>query len=221
MKVILFGSTGMIGQGVLRECLLDDGVESVLAIVRKKSGQTHEKLTELEHRDFGDLSAIESELRGHDACFFCLGVSAVGMSEADYTKITYDYALAAGKSLAKVAPDTTFIYVSGGGTDSSEKGGTMWARVKGKTENALLALDLENAYMFRPAFIQPRHGIKAKTPMYNAFYAVMGPFFPVWKAIAPKYVTTTEIVGRAMLRVAKNGADKRVLENHDINAVAG
>ena len=219
MKVILFGATGMVGQGVLRECLLDPEVEGVLAIGRQKLDQTDAKLSELVHADLTDFSAISAELAGYDACFFCLGVSAAGMSEADYRKITFDITLAAAKALVEKNSKMTFVYVSGAGTDSSEKGRSMWARVKGETENALFALPFGAAFMFRPGYIQPLHGIKSKTALYRGVYAVMGPLFPVWKAVLPKYVTTTEAVGRAMLHVAKQGYEKRILENPDINAI--
>ncbi len=218
MKVILFGATGMIGQGVLRECLLDGEVGTVLAIGRRGTGQRHEKLRELSHQDFSNLSAIENELAGYDACFFCLGVSSAGMSETDYRRITYDVTLAAAQTLVKLNPGMTFIYVSGTGTDSSEHGRTMWARIKGETENALLSLPFKAAYMFRPAFIQPRHGIVSSTRLYQVLYTVMGPLFPLWKRLFPKYVTTTEELGLAMILVAKHGAPKRILENADITA---
>jgi uncharacterized protein YbjT (DUF2867 family) len=220
VKVILFGATGMVGQGVLRECLLDPGVTQVLAVGRTATGEKHDKLRELVHADLHDYGSIRSELAGYDACFFCLGVSSAGMNEADYTRITYDLTLAAARALVEVSPEMTFIYVSGSGTDSSEKGSSMWARVKGRTENALLELPFRKKFMFRPAFIQPLHGIESKTRLYRAVYAVTGPLFPLWKAIVPKFVTTTEIVGRAMLRVARSGADKPVLENHELNAIA-
>lgn len=219
MKVILLGATGMVGQGVLRECLLDPEVESVLAIGRSATGQQHKKLHEILHKDLSDLSAIEGRLSGYDACFFCLGVSAVGMNEQAYRRVTYDLTISAAGTLAKLNPTMTFIYVSGAGTDSTERGRMMWARVKGKTENALLQMPFKAAYMFRPAYIQPLHGIRTKTKWYRALYAMMGPLYPVWKLLLPKYVTTTECVGRAMLKVAKRGAPKRVLENQDINSI--
>ena len=219
MKIILFGATGMVGQGVLRECLLAPDVEQVLTVGRSATGQQSPKLRELVHKDFTDFSAVERELSGYDACFFCLGVSSAGMKEADYHHVTYDYALAAARTLAKASPGMTFIYVSGAGTDSTEKGRSMWARVKGKTENALLQLPFKAAYMFRPGFIQPMHGIKSKTPLYRAIYSVMGPLYPVLKAVVPKVVTTTEQVGRAMLKVARQGAPNRIVENHDINTL--
>ncbi|MGC9946132.1 MAG: NAD-dependent epimerase/dehydratase family protein [Bryobacteraceae bacterium] len=219
MKAILFGATGMVGQGVLRECLIDGEVRSVLAVGRRATGQHHEKLRELVHRDFLDFSAAENELSGFDACFFCLGVSSVGMKEADYRRVTYDFTMAAARALARLNPGMTFVYVSGTGTDSSERGRTMWARVKGQTENALLALPFKAAYMFRPGLIEP-HGIKSKAKLVRISYAVLGPLLPLLKAAFPKYVTTTERMGLAMLAAAKRGAPKRVLETADINQLA-
>ena len=163
MKVILFGASGMVGQGVLRECLLDPDIATVLAIGRSPLGQQHEKLREIVRRDLFNYAPIEEQLRGYDACFFCLGVSSVGMTEADYRHLTYDLTIAAAQTLAKLNPNMTFIYISGASTDSTETGRTMWARVKGQTENALLRLPFKAAYMFRPGFIQPLHGIKSKT----------------------------------------------------------
>lgn len=217
MNVILFGATGMIGQGVLRECLLDPDVRSVLAIGRSASGNRHEKLRELAHKEMLDFSAIENELRGFDACFFCLGVTSAGMNEEQYRRVTYDITLAAAKTLARLNPNMTFIYVSGMGADSTEKGRVMWARVRGQTENAVLRLPFEGAYVFRPAAIVPLNGIKSRTAVYRILYAVLGPTLPWLSANFPKYVSTTERVGRAMLNVARKGAKKRVLENQDIN----
>jgi uncharacterized protein YbjT (DUF2867 family) len=221
MRVILFGASGMVGQGVLRECLLDPEVTAVLSVGRSAIGQTHAKLRELTHADFTDFASIAGELAGYDAGFFCLGVSSAGMKEAEYRHITYDFTLAAAQVLAQQNPDMTFIYVSGASTDSSEKGRTMWARVKGETENALLRLPFRAAYMFRPGVIQPLHGIKSKTRIYRALYTVMAPLLPAVRALFPKLVITTEEVGRAMLAVARRGADKPVLENQDIAALAG
>jgi len=195
VNVVLFGATGMVGQGVLRECLQDPSVERVLAIGRSAAGQRHDKLRELVVRDFADFSSIERDLSGYDACFFCLGITSAGMSEADYRRVTYDIAMAAARALVKLNPGMTFIFVSGAGADSSEKGRVMWARVKGQTENALLALPFKGVYVFRPAAIQPLHGIRSKTAWINAAYAVVGPLYPVFKALFPKYVTTTEMVG--------------------------
>jgi uncharacterized protein YbjT (DUF2867 family) len=219
MKVILFGATGMVGQGVLRECLLAGDVDSVLAIGRTGTGQQHAKLQEMVRSDLFDLSPMEGRLLGFDACFFCLGVSAAGMSEQDYRRITYQLTMSVARALVKLNPTMTFIYVSGAGTDSSERSRMMWARVKGKTENDLLKISFRAAYMFRPGYIQPQHGIRTKTKWYGALYAVMGPLYPIWKRLLPKYVTTTECVGRAMLNVVRHGAPKRFLENQDINGL--
>jgi uncharacterized protein YbjT (DUF2867 family) len=207
----------MVGQGVLRECLLDADVERVLTVGRKATGQRHEKLREIVHADMFDFSAIEGELRGYDACFFCLGVSSVGMTEAAYRKVTYGITLAAAETLVKLNPEMTFVYVTGAGTDSSEHGRTMWARVKGETENALLRLPFKGAYMFRPAGIQPLHGIRSKTRLYQLFYNVLAPLLWLGVRWFPKYVTTTEQIGRKMIRVAREGGEKRVLESVDIN----
>jgi uncharacterized protein YbjT (DUF2867 family) len=219
MKVILFGATGMVGQGVLRECLLDAGVESVLVIGRRQTGKQDQKLRELVHKDFTDYSAIEGQLSGYDACFFCLGVSAMGMSEKDYTAVTYGFTMAAARTLAKLNPAMTFVYVSGMGTDSTEHGRLMWARVKGRLENELLKLPFKAAFMFRPGFIQPMHGEYSSTWMTRTFNRISGPIFPVLRALFPKYVTTTEQVGRAMVKVTRQGAAKRVLENQDLNRI--
>jgi uncharacterized protein YbjT (DUF2867 family) len=219
MNVVLFGATGMVGQGVLRECLLDPEVRGVLSIGRSLTGQQHSKLRELVHGDFLDFSALEQNMAGFDACFFCLGVSSAGMSEERYQRVTYDITMAAARTLAKLNPNMTFIYVSGMGTDSSERGRVMWARVKGKTENALMKLPFKARYMFRPGFIQPLHQIRSKTRLYRAFYAITGPVYPVIRALFPRYVTTTEQLGRAMIKVAKQGAQKSVLENWDINRI--
>ncbi len=220
MKVILFGATGMVGQGVLRECLTDAAVERVLAVVRSPMSRSHPKLEALVHRDFTDYSAVESKLAGHDACFFCLGVSAAGMKEQDYRRVTYDFTLAAAQTLARLDPSMTFIYVSGEGTDSSGKGRAMWARVKGETENALLRLPFEAAFMFRPGLIEPGPGIVSRTRLYRAIYAVAKPLFPVVRVLAPNMVTTTEQLGRAMLEVSKHGASTKVLTAREINARA-
>jgi len=217
MKVILFGATGMVGQGVLRECLLDADVEAVLAIGRSPTGQRHAKLREIVHQDFLDYSAIESRLAGLDACFFCLGVSSVGMNEERYRHLTYDITLAAASTLAKLNPRMVFVYVTGRGTDSTERGKLMWARVKGKTENDLLKLPFKAAYMFRPAGIQPLHGIRSKTAWVQAIYVTAAPLLSLLNRVAPNYLTTTEQVGRAMIKVAREGFAKPVLESEDIN----
>lgn len=219
MKVILFGATGMVGQGCLRECLLDPGVESVLAIGRSSTGQRHAKLREILHDNFLDYSAIESELEGFDVCFFCLGVSSLGMSEERYRHLTYDLTMAAAKTLSRRNPNMVFVYVTGAGTDSTERGRSMWARIKGKTENDLLKLPFKAAYMFRPAGIQPLHGIRSRTAWVQALYVAAAPLLTLLGRVAPKYMTTTEQVGRAMIKVARDGYPKPVLESEDINRV--
>jgi uncharacterized protein YbjT (DUF2867 family) len=220
LSVVLFGATGMVGQGALRECLLDPDVTRVLTVGRSATGQQHPKLRELIVPDLYDLSAIRAELTGFNTCLFCLGVSSAGMSEERYTRVTYDLALVAAETLVQLNPGMTFVFVSGAGTDSSERGRTMWARVKGRAENALLRLPFKAAYMFRPAFILPRHGIRSRTRAYRLFYSAMTPLLPVLKALAPNYVSTTESLGRAMIAVAKRGYTKPVLEARDINAVS-
>jgi uncharacterized protein YbjT (DUF2867 family) len=219
MKVILFGATGMVGQGVLRECLLDADVESVLVIGRSSTGQRHAKLREILHDNFLDFSAIESELRGYDACFFCLGVSSIGMNEERYRHLTYDITMAAATTLAKLNPGMVFIYVTGRGTDSTEHGRLMWARIKGKTENDLLKLPFKAAYMFRPAGIQPLHGVRSKTAWVQAIYVVTSPLLSLLNRTSPKFMTTTEQVGRAMIKVARDGFPRPVLESEDIDRV--
>jgi uncharacterized protein YbjT (DUF2867 family) len=219
VRVLLFGATGMVGQGVLRECTLAPDVESVVAVGRSATGDRHPKLRDLLHQDFLEWSSIENKLSGFDACFFCLGVSSAGMSEGDYLRITYGFTLAAARVLARLNPNMTFVYVSGAGTDSSERGRSMWARVKGRTENELLNLPFSAAYMFRPALIVPLHGIQSKTRFYRAFYTLLGPLLPLLNGRFPKYVTSTEQIGRAMLEVARQGWPTRVLETVDINAV--
>jgi len=216
MRVLLFGASGMVGQGVLRECLFDPDVESVLSVGRSTTGQRHEKLRELVHRDLFDLAPIERDLAGFDACFYCLGVSSVGMTDEAYRRVTFDLTVAVAGVLARLSPGMTFIYVSGMGTDGTGQGRVAWARVKGKTENALLRLPFTAAYMFRPAFIQPLHGIRSKTRLYQALYTITRPLLPLLRVTLPHFVTTTEEVGRAMLRVARHGAPGPVLENEAI-----
>jgi uncharacterized protein YbjT (DUF2867 family) len=220
VKVVLFGATGMIGQGVLRECLLDPEVTAVLAIGRRPPGTEHPKLRGIVHDNLLHLAPIEAQLAGHDACFYCLGSTSVGMTEAEYTLVTYDVAMAAASALARQSPGMTFVFVSGRATDASEQGKTMWARVKGKTENAIARLPFKAAYMFRPGYIQPVHGEKSRTRWTRNTYLLAGWLYPLLKLLFPNHVTTTEKLGRAMLAVAKRGADKRVLEMVDINRIA-
>lgn len=219
MKVILFGATGMVGQGVLRECLLDPKVESVLSVGRGTTGESHPRLREIVQKDFLDYSAIETQLAGYDACFFCLGISSAGMKPEDYERITYGYTMAVAETLARLNPQMTFIFVSGAGTDSSERGRIMWARIKGKTENALLLLPFK-AYMFRPGFIQPLHGIRSRTAAYRIFYSITGPVLPLFRLAFRNFILTTQEIGRAMINVAQSGAPKKVLESRDILALA-
>jgi uncharacterized protein YbjT (DUF2867 family) len=210
----------MVGQGVLRECLLDDDVKKVVTVGRHATEQKYSKLKEIVIDDLYDYSNVKQHLKGFQACFFCLGVSSVGMNEKDYARVTYDLTLAAATTLARLNPRMTFVYVSGTGTDSTGKGSVMWARVKGKTENALLRLPFKAAYMFRPGFIQPLHGIVSKTPLYRLLYSCIGWLYPILKCVIPNQVTTTQAVGRAMLSVAKKGYKKKYLENVDINRLA-
>lgn len=216
MKVLLFGATGMIGQGVLRECLLDPQIESVRTVGRSATGVRNPKLTEIVQPDLFHFANIEPELTGFGACFFCLGVSSAGMSEEQYTHLTYDLTLAAAETLARLNPGMTFVYVSGTGTDSSEKGRIMWARVKGRTENALLRLPFKAAYMFRPGVILPVHGERSRTPAYRILYRLTAPILPLFLRLFPRHVLTTEQIGRAMIHVARHGAPKPTLETWDI-----
>jgi len=219
MRAIVFGASGMVGQGVLRECLLDPGVEAVLSVGRSKTGRQDPKLSEIVHADIARLEPIEEQLRGYDSCFYCLGVTSIGTAEVDYRRITYDYAVGAARTLAAVNPQMTFVFVSGMGTDSSEKGNVMWARVKGATENALLRMPFKDAYMFRPGFIQPLHGVPSKTALYRIPYMMLSPVLSLLPKFLPKFATTSEILGRAMIKAARQGAPKKILESADINAL--
>jgi len=210
----------MIGKGVLLECLDAGDVESVVSVSRGTCGETHAKLEEVLHQDFLDYGALGDLFVGVDACFFCLGVSAGGMSEEKYTRITHGFTLAAAQALLERNPNMVFTYVSGMGTDSSEQGRQMWARVKGKTENALLAMPFRAAYMFRPSIIEPKRGVVSQTPSYRIAYAALGWAFPILRPIFPNAITTTERIGRAMLRVVREGSEKKILVAADINALA-
>src|SRR4029077_3430334 len=219
MNVVLFGATGMVGQGVLRECLLAPDVALVLTVGRSASGVHHPKLRDIVHQDLWHYAAIEADLSGLDACFFCLGVSSSGMTEKDYAPVTYGITLAAAEVLCRLNPQMTFIYVSGAGTDSSEHGRSMWARVKGRTENALMELPFAAAYMFRPGIIEPLYGARLKTTTYRLFYTLTKPSLPWPRRAFPDHVLTTQQIGQAMLTVARHGYTKRVLESKDIRAV--
>ena len=219
MNILLFGATGMVGQGVLRECLLAADVQVVQTVGRSPTGTQNPKLREVVHQDLFHYDAIAEKLSGFDACFFCLGVTSSGKAEADYERVTYGITLAAAEILCRLNPQMTFIYVSGAGTDSSERGRSMWARVKGKTENALLRLPFA-AYMFRPGIIQPLFGEKSKTALYNVVYTIGKPLLPIFKKFFPDSFLTTQQVGLAMLGVARNGYPRRILETKDIRAAA-
>jgi len=219
MNVILFGGTGMVGQGVLRECVEDGGVERIVLVVRKPTGVASPKVVELVHEDFFDWSGVEEQFAGFDACFFCLGVSSVGMKEAEYRRTTYDLTLSVAKMLERVGSVKTFEYISGANTNAD--GRQMWARVKGETENALMAMSFAQVYCFRPGYIQPLHGVRSKVGWYNGIYAGLSWAYPMLRRVAPKFVTSTEELGRAMIAVARNGYPKRVVEMADIHAAAG
>ena len=217
MDVIIFGASGMVGQGVLRECLLDPDVRRVVTVGRTATGQQDAKLQDIVHADLLDLGPIEGSLRGLDACFYCLGVTSAGMTEEAYTRVTYDMTVSVASTLSRLNPQMTFVFVSGVGTDSTEKGSTMWARVKGRAENAVQRFPFKAAYMFRPGVIQPLHGIRSRTRSYRFFYAIAWPIIPLLKRLFPSAITTTEQIGRAMLAVAKRGAPSVILEPADIN----
>jgi hypothetical protein len=220
IKVIITGSTGMVGKGVLFSCLEDPNVSSVLLLNRSSVGINHEKIKELIIEDFHNLSYLRDEFSAYDACYFCLGVSSFGMKEKEYNEITYKTTLHLAKVLSDVNPKSSFCYVSGVGTDSSEKGKSMWARVKGKTENAILKLPFRSAFLFRPGYIQPMKGVKSKTALYNTLLAFIKPLYPIIKLIAPSKVTTNVEIGKAMIYSTLQGADKTILYNKDINELA-
>lgn len=219
MNVIIFGATGMVGQGVLRECLAAADVDKVLTVGRTPTGQRHPKLRELVHAEMWDYANIEADLADYDACFFCIGVSSAGMSEQNYTHVTYELTLAVATTLVRLNPRMVFIYVSGTGADSSETSRIMWERVRGKTENALLKLPFRGVYIFRPGMIEPV-GVTSKTTAYRWFYALARPLLPLLRAMLPDQVLSTPQVGQAMLAAVRNGAPKRVLESADINALS-
>ena len=212
IKAIITGSTGMVGEGVLHVCLKSPNVESVLVINRKPCGIEHPKLKEIIHKDFLVLTPIENELKGFNACYFCAGVSSLGKKEDEYRKITYDLTLNFANTFLKINPESVFTYVSGSGTDSTEKGRLAWARIKGKTENDLLKLPFRDAYMFRPGYIEPIKGLKHT----YKFYKIFSPIYPVLERLFPKYVGTLEELGNSMINVTLNGYEKKVLEIVDI-----
>ncbi|WP_333762324.1 NAD-dependent epimerase/dehydratase family protein [Streptomyces sp. IBSBF 2390] len=220
MRVIVFGASGMIGHGALSASLRDDAVTEVVTVVRTPLDMVHPKLRQIVHADFTDFTAVQDELTGLDACFYCLGVSAVGRSEAEYTRVTHDYVLAAARALITASPGLTFVYVSGQGTDPTGQSRQMWARVKGRTENDLRALPMK-AYMFRLGFVQPVDGAVSRTPLYRRIYQVTAALHPLLRRLFPRHVTTTDTVGRAMLATARPGNDApAVLHNPDVNHLA-
>ncbi|NEU13208.1 NAD(P)H-binding protein [Methylobacterium sp. BTF04] len=220
MKIVLFGATGMIGQGALREVLADPAIARVVSVVRAPTATRDPKLHEIVQTDFLDLSAIEAALAGADACLFCLGTSSVGLSEAQYARVTYDYTLAAARTLSRLNPGMTFVYVSAVGADSSENGRVMWARVRGRTENDLFRLPFRRVYAVRPAMIRPLHGIRARVAYIDRVYRVLAPVLPLLQRLVPAYVTSTEELARAMLALAKHGGTARVVEARDIARLA-
>jgi uncharacterized protein YbjT (DUF2867 family) len=219
MRVIVFGATGMVGQGVVRECVADPRVTSLLLVGRSSAAVSDPKVEQILHDDFLDFSSIAAELAGYDACFFCLGVSATSMSEAAYRRVTYFMTMAAARELADQNPKMRFLYISGAGTDSTEHGRLMWARIKGETENAVLSLPFEG-YALRPGYIQPMDGVRSRNTLYRSIYRVTGPLYPVLAKVAGKYVITSEELAAAMLDIAVRGNSKRILENADLVELA-
>ncbi len=218
MNVILFGGTGMVGQGVLRECIADAGVERVLLVVRKPTGVTSSKVVELVHGDFFDWSGVEERFAGFDTCLFCLGVSAVGMKETEYRRTTYDLTVAIAEMLLRVGSLKTFEYVSGMGTNAN--GRQAWARVKGSLENTLMAMPFPEVYCVRPGYIQPMHGVRSKIGWYNGIYTALSWAYPLMTRLAPKFVTSTEELGKAMIAIGRRGYPKKIVEMQDIHAAA-
>lgn len=216
IKVIITGTTGMVGEGVLHECLLHDAITDVLVVNRKPCGITHPKLKEVIHPDFFNLAPIEHQLSGYNACFFCLGVSSVGLKEADYYKLTYTLTMHVAETLAKLNPGMTLTYVSGAGTDSTEKGRSAWARIKGKTENDLMKLPFKNVFAFRPGFIKPTKGLK----YIQSYYTYIGWLYPLGRAVYPNGFCTLKEVGLAMIHALTKGYPKNILEGKDIIQLA-
>lgn len=219
MKVVLYGATGMVGAGVLMECIIDPRVTSVLCVGRKPVGVPHPKVRDMVLKDPMDYSGIGDAFAGTDACFWCLGITSLGMDEAAYSRVTVDFTVAGANALAAANPTLAFCFVSGASTDSTEKGSVMWARVKGRAENAVFA-KFARSWAFRPGYIQPMKGVKSKTTWVNAVYTVMAPLYPLFRPLVGNWATTTENVGLAMIHVALHGEEKKILENGDINRIA-
>lgn len=216
IRVLITGATGMVGEGVLHECLQHSDIDQILVINRKSCGVIHSKLIEIVHSDFFDLSSIAPQLDGYNACFFCLGVSSIGMNEEEYSRLSYDLTLHMASLLSGLNPDMVFCYVSGSGTDSTERGKSMWARVKGRTENRLLQLPFKGAYMFRPGYIHPTKGLKNT----HSYYAALTWMYPMLRAIFPKYVISLKELGIAMIHAAQSGRGHAILESKDISRIA-
>ncbi|HET6432766.1 NAD(P)H-binding protein [Dyella sp.] len=220
MRVLLFGATGMVGQAALRACLQAPDVREVVAVGRTPTGQLHAKLREVQHDDLWHPEALADPLRGFDACFFCIGRTSAGMDEAQYTHFTHDMTLAVARMLAPGNPAMTFVYVSGAGADSSEQGRVMWARVRGRTENALRQLPFKAVHAIRPGVIRPLHGIVSRTGSYRWFYRLAAPLLPLLRRLLPDSVLDTDVVGAALLTLARGGWPTPVLESRDIAAAA-
>jgi uncharacterized protein YbjT (DUF2867 family) len=217
MKVIITGATGMVGEGVMLECVENPAVSAILLVSRRPFGNLPSKVEELIVPDFMQVESKAAQLSGYDACFFCAGVSSVGKSEAEYTRLTYDLTLHFAETLVKVSPAMVFVYVSGAGTDSTEKGRTMWARVKGRTENALTRVGFRAEYNFRPGFMKPMPGQKN----LPGWFGMIGWMYPILRALAPNYASTLQDVGRAMIRCGAEGYPKTALEVREINRAGG
>ncbi len=219
MKVLIFGATGMVGQGVLRECLQAADVELVQTFGRAPTGQQHPKLREVVHAEMWRYDGSDEQLSGFDACFYCIGVTSSGMNEKDYTHLSYDMTLAAATALARLNPRMVFVYVSAAGADSKEQSRIMWERVRGKVENALFKLPFRAVFSFRPGMIEPLDGIKSRTAAYRIFYSLTKPLLPLLRSAMPRHVLTTRQMGQGMLVAARGGAHKRVLESADISVL--
>ncbi|MGW2206866.1 epimerase [Streptomyces sp. NPDC001774] len=220
MRLVILGASGMVGQGAVRACIRDESVDEVLLFVRRPLHLRHPKIREFVFREFSDCSRLLNELSGLDGCLFCLGMPSTGCTEEEYVRVTHDYALAAARALAAASPAAVFVYISGQGADSTEKSRFLGARVKGRTENALLALPI-SVYVFRPAYIQPEGGAVSRTPLYRQLYRLASPLYPVLRRLAPSYVTATDQLGRAMIAAVRlSPAGPPVMHSREINLLS-